>query len=235
MIKAILLDFNGVIIDDEPVQMKAYQEILAGEGIVLTDADYMASLGMDDDTFIKAAYARADKTPEPNKVLEISQAKTAQWRDAVVDTVPLFPNVENFIRKAANEFALGIVSMAKLEEIEFILEKTGLSDCFEVIVSAEEVRLPKPDPQCYREGFRQLDLVRIAAGHLPMIHEDCLVIEDSPPGIQAAKAADLRALGVTNTVDAEQLRAAGADWIATDLNDWMPESIRRAFSRRVAV
>ena len=230
MIKAILFDFNGVIIDDEPIQMRAYQTILAEAGVALTEADYMASLGMDDETFVRAAYERVGQTVEPGKVAEISQAKTLKWRDEIAGHVPLFPHVENFIRKAANEFSLGIVSMAKYEEIEHILERVDLLNCFSVIVSAEDVKLPKPDPQCYREGFRQLDLARIAEGHLPMIHSECVVIEDTPPGIAAAVNADLPALGVTNTVPADELRRAGATWIAADLNDWFPESIRRSFA-----
>jgi HAD superfamily hydrolase (TIGR01509 family) len=229
MIKALLMDFNGVIIDDEPIQMRVFQELLAEDGVALTDADYMSSLGMDDKTFVDAAYKRVGQTPETNKVLEITQKKTAKWRDIVTNEMPLFPGVENFVKKAANEFALGIVSMAKLEEIEYILEQTGLGECFSVIISAEEVDNPKPDPQCYRRGFRQLDLYRIAQGHLPMIHSECVVIEDSPPGVAAARAADLPVLGVSNTVSADELRAAGARWIAKDLNDWWPESIRRAY------
>jgi beta-phosphoglucomutase-like phosphatase (HAD superfamily) len=63
-----------------------------------------------------------------------------------------------------------------------------------------------------------------------MTHSECLVIEDTAPGIMAAKNADLPALGVTNTVDAATLRAAGAGAIAADLRDWMPESIRRVFT-----
>jgi beta-phosphoglucomutase len=229
VVKAILMDFNGVIIDDEPIQMRAYQEILAAEGIALTEEDYMSSLGMDDKTFVEAAYKRVGQTPETNKVLEITQVKTEKWREAVADRVPLFPGVENFIKKAANEFAVGIVSMAKIDEIEYVLDRTGLAECFSVIVSAEEVDVPKPDPRCYREGFRQLDLYRIRQGHLPMIHSECVVIEDTPPGVQAGIGADLPVLGVANTVSADELRAAGATWIAKNLNDWWPESIRRAF------
>jgi beta-phosphoglucomutase-like phosphatase (HAD superfamily) len=67
-------------------------------------------------------------------------------------------------------------------------------------------------------------------GHLPMTHGECLVIEDSPPGVEAARAAILPALGVANTVDAASLRAAGASAIATDLRDWMPESIRLVYA-----
>ena len=230
MIKAILMDFNGVIIDDEAIQMRAYQEILALEGISLTDEDYYSSLGMDDRTFVAAAYERVGKTPETNKVLEITQKKTQKWREIVADNLPIFEGVENFVRKMSEELALGIVSMAKREEIDYILKESGLSNCFTIIVSAEDISNCKPDPECYREGFRLIDLARIAKGHLPMIHGECLVIEDSPPGILAAKNADLPALGVTNTVSAEELRAAGADSVAKCLDDWMPESVRRVFA-----
>ena len=120
--------------------------------------------------------------------------------------------------------------MAGRSEIDFVLDKAGLTDCFDVIVSADDVATTKPDPECYRIGFRDLDLARVAKGHLPMTHSECVVVEDSPAGVQAGKAADLPVLGVTNTVDAEKLRAAGATWIARDLNDWWPESFRRAFA-----
>lgn len=230
MIKALLLDFNGVVIDDEPIQLRAYQEILAAENIALTDEQYYECLGMDDRSFVEAAFARVGRKPEGNKVLEVTQHKTQKWHDIMADGVPLFENVENFIRKMAQELSLGIVSMSGRSEIDFILERTGLADCFDVIVSAEDVSQCKPDPECYRIGFRELDLARTRNGHLPMIHSECVVIEDSPPGVQAGKAAGLPVVGVTNTVDAEKLRAAGADWIARDLNDWMPESFRRAFA-----
>jgi beta-phosphoglucomutase len=230
MIKALLMDFNGVIINDEPIQMRAYQEILAGEGIVLTDEDYYQCLGMDDRGFVEAAYARAGRDPETNKVLELVQHKTQKWHDIMAAGIPLFENVDNFIRKMAQEFSIGIVTMASRTEVTYILDQTGLHECFDVVVTADEVSRSKPDPECYRIGFRELDLARIAKGHLPMIHSECVVVEDSPAGVQAARAADLPALGVTNTVSADALRAAGAEWIARDLNDWLPDSIRRAFA-----
>lgn len=224
------MDFNGVIIDDEPIQMRAYQELLAAENIALTDEEYLDCLGMDDRSFVEAAYERAGRKLESNKVLELTQHKSQKWRDIIADGVPLFDNVENFIRKMSNDFALGIVSMSSRADIMHVLELTGLTDCFEIVVSSEDVTNCKPDPECYRIGFRQLDLARTRKGHLPMIHSECVVIEDSPPGVRAGRAADLKVLGVTNTVDAETLRAAGATWIAKDLNDWMPDSIRRAFA-----
>ena len=229
MIKAILFDFNGVIINDEPLQMKAYQEILAKEGIALSEEDYYSCLGMDDKTFIEAAYRRADKRPETNKVLEITQAKTNRWREIIATEVPLFEGVGDFIKKMAQDFALGIVSMARREEIEYVLERANLSGYFSTVVSAEDIEQCKPHPECYLRGFNAIDAYRMSRSHLPMVHSECLVIEDAPPGIRSAKAAGLKALGVTNTVSARDLREAGADAIAKNLDDWMPESIRLVF------
>ena len=224
------MDFNGVIIDDEAIQMRAYRELLAAEDVELTDEDYASSHGMDDRTFIIAAYGRQKKGVADAKIDEIIAAKFVKWREIVGDALPLFPGIENFVEKMSHDYALGVVSMEKGEQIRYVLDKAGLSKHFAVIVSSNEVSACKPDPECYRTGFRQLDLHRIAGGHLPMTHGECLVIEDTVPGIRAARNADLPALGVTNTVSAEELRAAGAGAIAKDLRDWMPESIRRVFS-----
>lgn len=229
MIKAILMDFNGVIINDEPVQMRAYQEILKSENIELTEEQYYGSMGMDDVTFLSTTYERAGESCTADKINEIREAKSAKWRAMVEKEIPLFPGVENFVRKMEKDFALGIVSMARREEIEFILEATNLRGSFSAIISAEDVTRCKPDPECYHKGFNLIDAARTARGSNPIIHSDCLVIEDAPQGIQAGKAAGLKTLGITNTVSAEELRAAGADAVSKSLNDWMPDSMRRVF------
>lgn len=223
------MDFNGVIIDDERLQMQAYQAILKDEGIDLTEDDYFSSLGMDDKTFIEAAYKRAGKKITADRVQVINDAKSAKWREMIDKEIPLFDGVENFIRKMERDFALGIVSMARRDEIEYILEKTGLRPFFSAIVSAEDVTACKPDPECYLTGFNLVDAVRTRRGHHPITHGECLVIEDSPPGIIAGKRAGLMTLGITNTVSAEQLREAGADAVSKTLADWMPASARRVF------
>ena len=223
------MDFNGIIIDDERLQMQAYQEILKGEGIDLTEEDYFSSLGMDDKTFVEAAYQRADKKFTADKILEINDAKTAKWREMIDKEIPLFDGVENFIRKMERDFALGVVSMARRDEIEYILDKIDLRRYFSAIVSAEDVSACKPNPECYLTGFNLVDAVRTRRGHNPITHYECLVIEDSPPGIVAGRRAGLMTLGITNTVSAEQLREAGADAVSKTLADWMPDSARRVF------
>lgn len=224
------MDFNGVIINDEPIHMRVYQEILSTEGIALSEDDYYSCLGMDDKSFIKTQYKRAEKDLTVEKVQELMQAKTHKWRETVdAGEFPLFDGVENFVRKMEKDFALGIVSMAVREEIEYVLDKLELRDCFSIIVSAEDVSSHKPNPECYNKGFNLLDRARIKRGRNPMAHRDCLIVEDAPQGIAAGKSAGLKTLGITNTVDAASLRAAGADSVSKSLNDWMPDSIRRVF------
>ncbi|HQZ81955.1 MAG TPA: HAD family phosphatase [Pyrinomonadaceae bacterium] len=230
MIKAILMDFNGVIIDDEPIQMRAYQSVLKDRGVDLTEEDYYNSLGMDDKTFVRAAFERVAKSVSEDECAEIVSAKTDAWRREVSSKLPLFDGIEDFIEKMARVYTLGIVSMANLREIEHVLERANLKRYFSTIVSSADVSKCKPDPESYDLGFRMIDAVRTSSGHLPMTREECVVIEDSPPGVAAAVKADLQALGVTNTVPAEKMRAAGARATAKDLRDWFPESIRLVFA-----
>ncbi len=229
MIKAILMDFNGVIIDDESIQMKAYQEVFKSNDVELTEENYLASLGMDDRTFVAAQFERAGKTVDKDTISRVITEKSAKWEEFVSDRLPMFEGIENFVEKMSRDFSLGLVSMARRHEIDYVLERSDLKKFFLTIISADDVVSCKPDPECYRIGFERLDALRTAQGHFPMVHGDCLVIEDSPAGVAAGVGADLSVMGITNSVPAEKLREAGASAIATDLRDWMPESIRRVF------
>lgn len=229
MIRAILFDFNGVIINDEPLQLKAYSEIFKEEDIPMTETDYYSCMGMDDKTFIKTNFKRVGKEISADKINEISTRKTAAWRKLVEKEVPVFDGVKNFIKIVEKHFALAIVSMAKREEIEFALEKIGIKESFSAIISSENVAVCKPNPECYNASFRLLDDAYTANGHHPLTRKECLVIEDAPQGIMAGKSARMKTLGVSNTVSADELRAAGANAVTKTLADWMPSSIQRVF------
>lgn len=223
------MDFNGVIINDEPLQMKAYQEILKSEGVDLTEEQYYSCMGMNDQAFVRSAFKLSEKECPEEKIEEFITKKSAKWRENVDGDVPLFAGVENFVRKMSKDFALGIVSMARREEIEYILEKIDLRECFSAIVSAEDVETYKPDPACYMLGFSRVDAARTRTGHNPITHGECLVIEDAPQGIIAGRRAGLKTLGITNSVSEKVLREAGADAVSPSLYDWMPDSVRRVF------
>lgn len=229
MIKAIFFDFNGVIIDDETIQMKAYQEILRGHQIDLTAEWYMDALGMDDKTFVKSMFERAKK-PLTDPVLEtVLGAKTDLHRHMIEDELPLFPGVLTFLKATSRHFSLGLVSMANQAEVGYVFQRANLTPLFTIVVTAEDASVCKPAPDCYLAGLTKLNEKRQRQRQLPLLASECLAIEDSPPGIQSARAAGMRTLGVTNTVSAEALRSAGADVVTGSLADWTVDAVKRLY------
>jgi beta-phosphoglucomutase len=231
MIKAILFDFNGVVIDDEPLQFKAAQEVLEAEGIALTEADYYGSLGMDDATFFRAAFARAGREYADADFNRVVEAWTKIHREMISDELPLFPGVVTFVKALSRHYPLAVASMASRASIEYVLERAGLAQAFTAVVSAEDVSACKPDPACVNRALEKLNEARRAAGQSALAPAECLVVEDSPPGIEAARAAGMRALGVTNTVSEAALRAAGAHVVTHSLADWTDDAVRHVFNR----
>ena len=229
MIQALLFDFNGVIIDDEPLQMKAYQKILGEFGIELTSEQYYASMGMDDKAFMRAAFARGEKTLTTSVMNESIERKSEIHRGLIEDVLPLFPGVMTFIKAAARRYQLGLVSMARRVEIDYVLQRARLANLFTVTVSAEQVSKHKPDPESYKLAFDMLNEARRASRKLPLLANECLVIEDASQGIEAARALGMRTLGVSNTVSEAALRAAGAEVVTSGLADWAVETIELVF------
>lgn len=230
MIQAICFDFNGVIIDDEPLQMQAYKDVLLPYGIQLKEEQYYSALGMDDRTFVKRTFERAGKQLTMEMELAIGQAKMETHRSFIEDQLPLFPGIVTFLKATSRHFSLGIVSMASSEEVGYVLSRARIEHLFSVIVSAEDVNACKPAPDCYQRGLEKLNQKRRKARLLPLLPKEFLVIEDSPPGIESGRAAGMRTLGVTNTVSEEELRAAGAEVVTPSLADWSVDSVRHLFS-----
>jgi beta-phosphoglucomutase len=230
MIRAIFFDFNGVIIDDERLQMAAYQDVLREHSIDLTEANYFSALGMDDKTFVRAAFARANKTLTDEVLGSVLSGKVVRHRKLIENELPLFPGVVTFLKAASRSYQLGVVSMASLNEIDYALGRAKLRSLFTVVVSAEDVSVCKPAPDCYRMAIEKLNGNRRGERQVSLTSRECLVVEDSPPGIESAKHAGMRTVGVTNTVDEAALRAAGADVVTPSLADWNVDAVRHVFS-----
>jgi beta-phosphoglucomutase len=231
MIEAIFFDFNGVIIDDERLQMEAAQDALQAAGFTLTERDYYDALGMDDVTFMRFAFERAGQpTPDEATLNAALERKTRRHRELITDELPLFPGVVTFIKAAARRYQLGLVSMSRRVDIDYVLARSNLAGLFRVVVSAEDVRACKPDPACYATALARLNEQRSAQGERALAPAECLVVEDAPPGIQSARAVGMRTLGVTNTVADAQLRAAGADVVTARLSDWTTDAVQHVFA-----
>ena len=231
MIKAIFFDFNGVILDDEMIQMKSYAEVLRGHDINLTEEMYFSGLGMDDRTFVRAMFAKAGKTISDTALREVIEGKTKVHREVIKDELPLFLGVLTFLKATSRHFALGLVSMANQKEVSYVFERAQLGPLFSVVITAEDTSVCKPAPDCYAGGLTKLNEKRQRERLLPLLPAECLAIEDSPPGIESARAAGMRTLAVTNTVREEPLRAAGAEVVTHSLYDWNVDAVHLLFDR----
>jgi len=181
-------------------------------------------------TFVRAAYERAGREAADEDLRRVIECEANMHRSLIEDELPLFPGAVNFVKALSHHHPLGVVSMAQRGQIDYALERMGLAGKFSVVVSAEDVPgTHKPDPTCYKRALELLNERRRDARKLPLLPGECLVVEDSPPGIQAGRAAGMRSLGVTNTVSEQALRDAGADVVTTSLADWTADAVRHVF------
>lgn len=230
MIQAIFFDFNGVIIDDELIHMKAHQDVLREHDIALTREMYFSALGMDDETFVRTMFDRAGKSVSDDVLGPMLQRKTQLHRKMIEDELPLFQGVVTFLKATARHFSLGLVSMASDGDVGYVLDRAKIRDLFSVIVTADNVSVCKPAPDCYHCGLEKLNQLRNSERLPRIVPAECLAIEDSPPGIQSAKAAGMRTLGITNTVGEADLRSAGADVVTRSLADWTVDAVKLVYS-----
>jgi beta-phosphoglucomutase len=209
MLRALIFDFNGIIIDDEPIHFELFQQVLAEEGISLTQSDYYARyLGYDDRGAFTAAY-RADGRPlDGRQLAQLVARKAVYYQNAIRNKVTIFPGVRTLLGALAPTFPLAIASGALRHEIEAILTTAGLLSYFPVIVSAEDVKAGKPEPEIFLKALALLN-AQVSDGR-PIGAADCLVIEDSKEGVHGARRAGMKCLAVTNSHPAELLTEATA-------------------------
>jgi HAD superfamily hydrolase (TIGR01509 family) len=218
-LKAIIFDFNGVIVDDEPLHLELIQRVLREEGVELTDAHCRAlSLGVPDHTCLPAllrAGGYAQRAEDSGYVNALIARKAGYYAEAIAERDLLFPGVGQLIEDWAARVPLAIVSGALRQEIEFVLRRGGLRQHFQTIIAAEDVRAGKPDPEGFLKALATLnEQARITPA-------ECLVIEDSLAGVEAAKCAGMFCVAMTTSFTAEQLK--NADEIVESLSDLTPK------------
>jgi beta-phosphoglucomutase len=204
MPRAILFDFNGVIIDDEPQHCEALAATLAEYGIPLArEAYYREYLGFDDRECFRFTFERHGRPTDDPALLEAIERKAGHYAAAIRRSMTLVPGAAAFVRAAADDgLALAVVSGALRREIELVLEVAGLRRHFGVVVAAEDVSACKPDPQGYIRAREALALAPAS----------CVVVEDSLPGLAAAQAAGLRCAVLTTSHPADAFGGADAVW-----------------------
>jgi beta-phosphoglucomutase len=212
--EAVLFDFDGILVDSEPMHYRAFIEILDPLGMGFPWKEYVETyMGFDDrDAFREAFRAKGVALDEAN-LGKLVAAKSEAFLRGLRAGVTVYPGAVPLIETLhAAGIPLALCSGALRTDIDPILAQLGVARRFDVIVSADDVRRSKPDPESYALAFARLSERRPALLTGP---EMSVAVEDTPAGIRSAKRAGLRALAVTNSYGAGEL--AEADWVVGSL------------------
>jgi beta-phosphoglucomutase len=230
MLRAILFDFNGVLVDDEPIHLRLLQQVMGEEGIELSAEDYYREyLGLDDRGCFSALLLRSGQEASASRLMRLIARKASYYQDLIRrQGYPFFPGAAELVAAAARRgLMLGVVSGALREEVEGALRQAGLREHFKVLVTAEDVTASKPDPEGYLRALQALNGEPPLPERLLHPHE-VLALEDSGAGLRAAADAGLVTLGVAHTYPASRLSAADA--VTDDLQGLSLERLESVFS-----
>jgi beta-phosphoglucomutase len=228
-VAAVLFDFDGVLVDSEPLHLAGFRTALATRGLDVTPADYYAEfLGYNDEEALDAMSARYGWSFAATDIGELVAAKAGRMVELLSVPGVLYPDAAACVERLAREAPLAIVSGARRDEIELVLRASRLEDRFRFIVASGETARSKPSPDPYARA------VQLLQGESDRDTRDafarrCVAIEDSHWGIVSAKAAGLRCVGVTTSYPAGELQAA--DLVVDRLGDVTMEALARLLER----
>jgi beta-phosphoglucomutase len=212
-LQAIVFDFDGVIADSEPLHLRAFQQTLAERQIELTGRDYYSRyLGYDDVGLVQALATDRGIAMSDQEITALVARKGVRLQEMLHGGQVLFPGVIDFIREAASAVPIAIASGALKHEIEEITEAAGIRQLFSTIVSSGDTPQSKPSPAPYLLAFERL---RQVSGQ-DLDPRRSVAIEDSRWGLESARGAGLRCVGVTNSYPAAELD--GAELVVDGLN-----------------
>jgi HAD superfamily hydrolase (TIGR01509 family) len=207
---ATLLDFDGVLVDSEPVHLAAFNDVLSRYDLVIDEAEYVDRyLSLDDASVFRVALSKSGRTLREEDVRALVAAKSPRFMARFAEAFRVFPGAAELLARRAARGPVGIVSGALEQEIVFALERMGRRAAVSFIVSAERAQASKPDPAPFLAAKGELGRLGFEGA--------AVVVEDSTGGIKAAKRAGLRCVAVAHTLCAEDLARAGADAVVADL------------------
>ncbi len=228
MMRAIIFDMDGVICDSEPLHMQAFQEILKDEGIMIMDQEYYDKYLAHDDrgSFESAIRAHNRPLPDLKKMNALLSAKARVFDELMKERMIIYPGADGFIKKAAEKYSLALASGARRLEVEYVLKKAKIRDIFSAIVSADEVKNGKPQPEAFERALELMNQMRLE-GTREIMSVETLVIEDSPRCIQTAKGLGMKTVGMATSYKSEELKEA--DLVINSLVGLELETLEKLF------
>ena len=222
MLKTVIFDFDGVITDSEILHLRAFNRVLAQYGIEIKTKDYYKDyLGLTDVDCFQLVANKGRLGLDGREIENLVKQKNQVFQELAKTEGRIIEGVRDFLEMLRqNNVPMAICSGAVLAEIALILEEARLRPFFAVIVSAEQVKRGKPNPEGFLLTLQKLNrIVSPAEAGIqnPILPNQCIVVEDSHWGLEAARAAGMHTVAVTNSYDAEQL--ALAEKIVTRLSE----------------
>jgi beta-phosphoglucomutase len=203
MLRALIFDFDGIIVDTEPIHYRAFQEVLEPMGLGYSWDDYVSCyMGFDDREAFREAFKAKSQNINNEDLEAMISRKASVFLKIIEEGIKPYPGVVNLIRDLAGKMPLALCSGALASDIAPILHQLGIEDKFDAMVTADDVAASKPDPSSYVLAVHRLSA---AYPDLTIRPQHCLAIEDTPAGIQSAKGAGIAVLAITNSYPADKL------------------------------
>ncbi|MFB2892857.1 HAD family hydrolase [Aerosakkonemataceae cyanobacterium BLCC-F50] len=230
-LKAVLFDFNGIIINDEPIHEQLIEEILIAENLRPKRGEFRKyCLGRSDRACLSDLFSHRGRVLTQSYLNQLisRKAQAYQQRIAEMAELPIYPGLEDFIVKllAAN-LKIGLVTGALRSEVEVVLSRANLAQYFSVIASSDDLKVSKPEPDGY---LLAVELLNQEFANLDLQPAECLAIEDTPAGITAAKRAGMQVVGVANTYPFHLMQRQ-ANWTVDYFWDLELERLQEVFSQ----
>jgi beta-phosphoglucomutase len=217
LLRAVIFDFDGIIVDSEPLIFKLTQEMAAREGWSVTEEEYYHDyLALDDRGIVEHLYTSHGRPVDLARRDELVNWKGQQYQEIIREGLPPIAGAADFITELASHYPLAIASGSLYVEINHLLTKMGLREKFSVLATADDSQHSKPDPEVYLLALFRLRALP-AFRHRSLQSEECLAIEDAPLGVIAAQAAGFKCLALAHSRPSAELQHA--DLIAAEFAD----------------
>jgi beta-phosphoglucomutase len=230
-LKAVLFDFNGVIINDERIHLQLIDQILIEENLQpQKDKERQASLGRSDRACFQELLYNRGRVVSEEYITQLLHRKAQAYTLELekLEKLPLYSGLDDLIFQVrSRNLKIGLVSGAIRKEIDLVLERANLAEHFSVIVAGDDITTSKPKPDGYLLAVERLNQ---KYPDLNLQPQECLAIEDTPAGIQAAKRAHMQVVGVANTYPFHMLQRC-CNWTVDYLTDLELERVQEVFSQ----
>lgn len=231
MLKAVLFDFNGVIINDEPIHQELINEILLGENLLPLGSEFAElCLGRSDRVCLRNVLTRRGRQVTEEYLTKLINKKASLYRARLekLEKLPIYEEIYSFLKRVkARELQIGLVTGAVRSEVESILQRTGLGDYFSVIVTGDEISTSKPQPDGYLLAVERFNRWNF---NLQLQPQECLVIEDTFAGCEAAKRAGMQVVGIAHTYPFHFMQRV-SNWAIDNFSQLDLDRVEETFSQ----